>query len=45
MALAMTPGSDPDETPEDRVLANVAAVALAAVTLAFVLWLAWVYFF
>jgi hypothetical protein len=39
----MTPGLDPDETPEDRVLANVAAVALAAVAVAFVVWLALVY--
>ncbi len=39
----MTPGRDPDETPEDRVLANVAAVALAAVAVAFVVWLALVY--
>ena len=43
MALAVTPGRDPDETPDDRVLANVAAVALVLVALAFVIWLVWVY--
>jgi hypothetical protein len=43
MALAVTPGRDPDETPDDRVLANVAAVALVLLALAFVAWLVWVY--
>jgi hypothetical protein len=43
MALAVTPGRDSDETPDDRVLANVAAVAFLLVALAFVVWLIWVY--
>ena len=43
MALAVTPGRDPDETPADRLLANIAAVALAIVAVAFVVWLVWVY--
>jgi hypothetical protein len=45
MALAVTPGRDPDETPDDRVLANVAAVAFAVVAVGFVVWLVWVYVF
>ena len=43
MALAVAPGRDPDETPDDRVLANIAAVALAIVAVAFIVWLVWVY--
>jgi hypothetical protein len=43
MALAVTPGRDPDESPSDRLLANIAAVALAIVAIAFVVWLVWVY--
>ena len=43
MALAVAPGRDPDEGPDDRVLANLAAVALAIVAIAFVVWLVWVY--
>jgi hypothetical protein len=43
MALAVAPGRDPDESPDDRVLANLAAVALAIVAVAFVVWLVWVY--
>jgi hypothetical protein len=45
MALAVTPGRDPDETRDDRVLANVAAVAFVLVALGFVIWLVWVYLF
>jgi hypothetical protein len=45
MALAVTPGRDPDETPTDRLLANIAAVALVIVAVAFVVWLVWVYVF
>lgn len=43
MALAITPGRDPDETPDDRFIANLATVALAVVAVAFVVWLVWVY--
>ena len=43
MALAITPGRDPDETPDDRVFANIAAIALALVAIGFVVWLVWVY--
>jgi len=43
MALAVTPGRDPDETRDDRFLANLAAVALALVAVGFVVWLVWVY--
>ena len=43
MALAITPGRDPDETPDDRVLANIATVALVVVAVAFIVWLVWVY--
>jgi hypothetical protein len=43
MALAVTPGRDPDETGDDRVLANVAAAAFVLLALAFVAWLVWVY--
>jgi hypothetical protein len=45
MALAVAPGRDPDETRDDRVLANVAAVAFVLVALGFVIWLVWVYLF
>ena len=45
MALAVTPGRDPDETASDRLLANIAAAALAIVLIAFVVWLVWVYVF
>jgi hypothetical protein len=43
MALAVTPGRDPDETPDDRVLANIATIAFVVVAVAFVAWLVWVY--
>lgn len=43
MALAVSPGRDPDESREDRLLANIAAVALAVVAVGFVVWLVWVY--
>jgi hypothetical protein len=43
MALAVTPGRDPDESRDDRLLANIAAVALVIVAVAFVVWLVWVY--
>ena len=43
MALAITPGRDRDESPGDRLLANIAAVALVVVAVAFVVWLVWVY--
>ena len=43
MALAITPGRDPDETPDDRVFANVVTAALLLVAVAFVIWLVWVY--
>jgi hypothetical protein len=43
VALAITPGRDPDETPDDRLAANVATVALIVVAVAFVIWLVWVY--
>jgi hypothetical protein len=43
VALAITPGRDPDETSDDRVTANIATVALALVAVAFVIWLVWVY--
>ena len=43
MALAVTPGRDPDETPDDRLYANIATAALVAVVVAFVIWLVWVY--
>ena len=43
MALAITPGRDPDETPDDRLFANIATIALVVVALAFVVWLVWVY--
>lgn len=45
MALAVTPGRDPDETPDDRLYANLATIALAVVAVAFVVWLVWVYVF
>ena len=43
MALALTPGRDPDETPDDRLMANIATAALAIVVLLFVAWLVWDY--
>lgn len=43
MALAVTPGRDPDETPDDRLYANLGTGALILVALAFVVWLVWVY--
>src|SRR3954447_13686415 len=36
-------GREPDESPDDRLLANIAAVALVIVAVAFVVWLVWVY--
>ncbi len=39
MALAVTPGRDPD----DRVFANIATVALVVVAVSFLVWLVWVY--
>ena len=44
MALAVTPGRDPEETPDDRLYANIAAAAVVVVAVAFVIWLVWVYF-
>ena len=43
MALAITPGRDPDETTDDRLFANIATIALVVVAFAFVVWLVWVY--
>jgi hypothetical protein len=43
MALAVTPGRDPDETPDDRFYANLATGVLVAVAIAFAAWLLWVY--
>ena len=43
MALAITPGRDPDETPDDRLFANLATAALILVAVAFIVWLVWVY--
>lgn len=43
MALAVTPGRDPDETPDDRFYANIATGALILGAIAFVVWLVWVY--
>jgi hypothetical protein len=43
MALAVAPGRDPDETPDDRVFANIATIAFVLVAVAFVAWLVWVY--
>lgn len=45
MALAITPGRDPDETPDDRVYANVATATLVLVAVGFVVWFVWVYVF
>jgi hypothetical protein len=39
----VTSGHDPDETPDDRIYANIATVALIVVAIAFVVWLVWVY--
>ena len=44
MALAVSPGRDPDETRDDRVLANLVTAALVLVAIAFIVWLVWVYF-
>ena len=43
VALAVTPGRDPDETPDDRLYANIATGALIIVAIAFIVWLVWVY--
>lgn len=43
MALAVTLGRDPEETPDDRLYANIATGALVVVAIAFVVWLVWVY--
>ncbi|MCW2963827.1 MAG: hypothetical protein JWO17_1079 [Actinomycetia bacterium] len=43
MALAVTPGRDPDETPDDRLYANITTGALIVIAIAFVVWLIWVY--
>ncbi|MGH3004074.1 MAG: hypothetical protein ACRDM1_15655 [Gaiellaceae bacterium] len=43
MALAVTPGREPDESDLDRKLANVLTVAIALIAVAFVVWLVWVY--
>jgi hypothetical protein len=43
VALAVTPGRDPDETPDDRLYANVATIAFAVIAVAFVVWLVWVF--
>jgi hypothetical protein len=43
VALAVTPGRDSDETPDDRLYADIATIALIVVALAFVVWLVWVY--
>ena len=43
MALAVTPGRDPDETPDDRLYANIATAVLIVLTIAFVIWLVSVY--
>jgi hypothetical protein len=43
VALAVTTGRDPEETPDDRLYANIATVALIVVAVAFVIWLVWVY--
>jgi hypothetical protein len=43
VALAVTSGRDADETPDDRLYANIATIALIVVAVAFVVWLVWVY--
>jgi hypothetical protein len=43
VALTVTTGRDPEETPDDRLYANIATVALIVVAVAFVIWLVWVY--
>jgi hypothetical protein len=43
VALAVTPGRDTDETPDDRLYANIATGALIIVAIAFVVWLVWVF--
>jgi hypothetical protein len=43
LALVVTSGRDLDETPDDRVYANIATVALIVVAIAFIVWLVWLY--
>jgi len=43
MALAVSPGRDPDESELDRKLANVVTVALGLIAVGFGIWLVWVY--
>jgi hypothetical protein len=43
MALAVSPGRDPDESELDRRLANVVTVALTLIAVGFAIWLVWVY--
>jgi hypothetical protein len=43
VALAVTPGRDTDETPDDRLYANIATGALIIVAIAFIVWLVWVF--
>ncbi len=43
MALAVSPGRDPDESELDRRLANVVTVALCLIAVGFAIWLVWVY--
>ncbi|HEY5295434.1 MAG TPA: hypothetical protein VIJ70_08165 [Gaiellaceae bacterium] len=43
MALAVSPGRDPDESELDRKLANVLTAALGLIAVGFAIWLIWVY--
>jgi hypothetical protein len=43
MALAVTPGRDPDESRDDRLLANLVAIAVVLVGVGFLAWLVWVF--
>jgi hypothetical protein len=43
VALAIAPGRDPEETPEDRIFGTVAMILAGVVALAFAIWLVWVY--
>jgi hypothetical protein len=43
MALAVSPGRDPDESELDRKLANVVTIALGLIAVGFAIWLVWVY--
>jgi hypothetical protein len=43
MALAVSPGRDPDESELDRRLANAVTVALGLIAVGFAIWLIWVY--